>query len=150
MQTKKKAVATRMTLWVNRLIAFLLAVLVCTLPLLLDWYCTYRTLTQAERIAIIVAFYCCAVVVSVALWNMDRLLTNILDGLVFVRKNVIRIRRVQWCCGIVSLICLLAALVYLPLCFLVVIMAFLCLVVNVVTRVMDAAVAIREENDLTI
>ena len=31
-----------------------------------------------------------------------------------------------------------------------VVMGFLCLVVNVVATVMDAAVAIREENDLTV
>ena len=96
------------------------------------------------------AFYCCAVFVFAALWNMDRLLTAILAEKVFIRKNVTRIRRIQWCCGLVSLICIPATFAYLPLIFMVVIMAFLCLTVCVVTRVMDAAVAIREENDLTI
>ena len=40
--------------------------------------------------------------------------------------------------------------VYLPLVFVTVIMAFLCLVISVLVCAMDAAVTIREENDLTI
>ena len=81
---------------------------------------------------------------------MDKLLRNILAGEVFVRDNVRGIRRIQLCCGIISLICLPAALSYLPLTFMVIIMAFLFLVVWVVAQVMDAAVTIREENELTI
>jgi flagellar biosynthesis protein FliQ len=38
----------------------------------------------------------------------------------------------------------------MPLIFLVAVMAFLCLIVGVVAEVMDAAVTIREENDLTV
>ena len=81
---------------------------------------------------------------------MEKLLNNILCGEVFVRDNVRGIRRIQFCCGMVSLICLPAAFVYVPLIFMVIIMAFLFLVVWVVAQVMDAAVTIREENELTI
>ena len=147
---KDKINLTAVTLWVNRLIALVLAVLLFTLPLVLDWYSKYRTLLPQERLALTIAFYCCAVVIGIALWNMERLLRNILQELVFIRENVKRIRRVQWCCGGVSLLCVPASVFYLPLIFLVVIMAFACLMVSVVARVMDKAVAIREENDLTI
>ena len=41
-------------------------------------------------------------------------------------------------------------MLYPPLVFLAVIMAFLALVVSVVGNVLSAAVSIREENDLTI
>lgn len=147
---KDKINLTAVTLWVNRLIALVLAVLLFALPLVLDWYSKYRTLLPQERLALTIAFYCCAVVIGIALWNMEWLLRNILQELVFIRENVKRIRRVQWCCGGVSLICVPAATVYYPLIFLVVIMAFLALVVSVVCRVMDTAVSLREENDLTI
>lgn len=147
---QKNTTKIKVTIWVNRFISLMLFVLLFTLPALLDWYCNYRILTKAERISIAVAFYCCAGVVFFALWNLDCLLRNILRGLVFVRQNVRKIRCVQWCCAGVSLICLPAAFIYMPLFFMVVIMGFLCLVVSVVTQVMDAAVAIREENDLTI
>ena len=138
------------TLWANRLVAFLLVVLLFTLPMLLDWYCQYRALTGEERIALLTAFYCCAIFVGIALWNMDALLRAINRADVFIRENVQRIRAVCWCCVATCLICIPAAFCYYPLVFLVVIMGFLSLVVSVVCRVMDAAVSIREENDLTV
>ena len=69
---------------------------------------------------------------------------------VFIAENVSRVRKIRWCCAGVSLVCLPAALIYYPLMFLVVIMGFLCLVITVVCRVLDEAVSLREENDLTI
>lgn len=146
-KTDASAVAT---LWINRAVMVLMGVLLFTLPALLNWYAKYRFLTVQGRTALIVAFYCCAVFIFIALWFMDALLRSIGKGEVFVRPNVRRIRRIRLCCGIVSLICLPAALFYLPLVFMVVIMGFLCLAVSVVASVMDAAVAIREENDLTV
>ena len=109
-----------------------------------------RELTPVERTAIIIAFYCCTVFIGAALWNIDRLLSEILKGQVFIRRNVRRIRAIGWCCGAVSLICLPASFAYMPLIFMLIVMAFLCLVVSVVAGVMDAAVTIREENDLTV
>ena len=147
---KKTVNSVTVTLWANRLVALLLTVLLFTLPMLLDWYCQYRVLTDTERMALIVAFYCCAAVVGLALWNMDRLLCAIRKGDVFVRENVRRISVVRWCCVATCLICIPAALCYYPLVFLVIIMGFLSLVVSVVCRVIDAAVTIREENDLTV
>lgn len=145
-----KQTVTRVTLWVNRCIFALLVALLPALPFLLNWYGTIRTLSTAEYLAIMIAFYICAVITGVALWKLEQLLRNILAGQVFVRKNVRHIRTVQWCCGLVSLVCLPAACCYLPLIFMVIIMAFLCLVVSVVAQIMAAAVEIREENDLTI
>ena len=140
----------KVTLWVNRCIMGTLVALAVFLPKLMDWYCTVRVLAQAERTAITVAFYVCAVIAAFALWQFEKLLGNILAARVFVRENVNRIRAIRWCCLAVSVVCLPAACCYLPLIFMVVIMAFLALVVSVVASVMDAAVAIREENDLTV
>ena len=147
---KKSDISAVVTLWINRAVAALMGVLLFALPSLLNWYARYRVLTQPGKTALIIAFYCCAVFIFLALWFMDALLRSIGRGEVFVRPNVLRIRRIRLCCGIVSLICLPAALFYPPLIFLVVIMGFLCLAVSVVASVMDAAVVIREENDLTV
>ena len=144
----KRSVAV--TLWANRLVALLLGVLLPTMPLILKWYCRVRTLENIEKTAIMVAFYCCAVVVGIALWNMDKLLRAISKGDVFVFANVRSLRAVQWCCCGVCLICVPAACFYYPLGLMVVVMGFLFLTVSVVCRVMEAAVALREENDLTV
>lgn len=147
---KKQKNITALTLWANRGLGATLAGLSIFLVPIVEWYCTVRTLTGEERNAIIIAFYACAVVAAWALWNVDRLLVSILGGRVFVKETVGRLRRVQLCCALVSLICIPAACFYIPLVLMVVIMAFLCLAVGVLACVMDAAVAIREENDLTI
>jgi len=147
---KKTDVSAVVTLWINRAVAALVGILMFALPSLLDWYTQRRFLLNQERVTVTVAFYCCAVFIFIALWFMDGLLRSIRKGEVFVRVNVQRIRWIRLCCGIVSLICLPAALFYLPLIFLVLIMGFLCLAVSVVASVMDAAVTIREENDLTV
>ncbi len=147
---KTKLDSTVFTLWVNRGIALALTALLFLLPSLLNWYTSIRSLQAQEEMAITIAFYICAGIIYIALWQMDALLRSIRVGQVFTNRNVSRIRAVQWCCAGVSLVCLPAALIYYPLVFLVVIMGFLCLVVSVVCRVMAAAVAIREENDLTV
>lgn len=147
---KRNTAITRVTLWVNRLICLLLALFVIAMPALLRWYAGFRPLVESARYAILLAFYPCAIAAAVALWQMDRVLCAILEGKIFVRKNVSRIRVVRWCCAAISLVCVPAAFFYMPLGFMVVIMAFLSLVITVLVRVMTAAVEIREENDLTI
>ena len=146
----RNTAVTHITLWVNRVVALLVALLLPTLPAILRWYANWRALTPSEHTAIMIAFYCCALVTAVALWNMDTLLRSILAEQVFTKENVTRIRCIRWCCAAISLICLPAAFYYLPLIFISIIMGFLGLIVSVVVNVMDAAVKIREENDLTV
>ena len=145
-----KKISCKVTLWVERGVAVLLVALVFLLPAILDWYTGFRFLSEEEQRWITIAFYCCTLVIGWALWELDGLLRRILEEQVFLRRNVRAIRRIQWCCALVSLITLVTCLAYLPLVFLAVIMAFLCLVISVVAHVMDAAVTIREENDLTV
>ncbi len=147
---EKKMISAQLTLWVNRAVAVLLAALIFWLPGILRWYTGFRYLSGAEQRWITLSFYCCVAVIGWALWNMDCLLRRILRGEVFIRQNVWAIRQIRWCCGLVSLITAVTCVAYLPLVFLAVIMAFLCLAVSVVVHVMDAAVTIQEENALTI
>lgn len=136
--------------WANRAVALVVFLLVFFLSAILDWYEGFRPLSDSDKDVILASFYCCVVVIEAALFNVERLLGAIRRGAVFTRENMARIRRICYCCGGVGLICIPAAVCYLPLIFLVVIMGFLCLMVSVMISVMDAAVRIREENDLTI
>ena len=142
--------STRLTLLFNRAAAVIALILIPGLPPFMKLYAHLRNLNQTQILAVIIGYYCCVPVVELALWNLDKLLRNILDEQVFTRENVQRIRTIRWCCLALSLLCLPVACIYCPLLFITVIMGFLCLVVSVVVRVMDTAVTIREENDLTI
>ena len=146
----KSETSARISLWVNRILAVLMAVLCFALYDLLVWYRTLRQLPWQVCAAILAGFYLCVPAVLYALWCIEKLLGNVLKGEVFVLPNVRRIRRIRWCCAWVSVICLGAGLMYPPLIFLAVIMAFLALIVSVVKNVMAAAVELREENDLTV
>ena len=139
-----------LTLWANRLLMTVILALAFAMPRLLRWYNTIRPLREDTNLALLIAFYLCVPIALFALYNLERLLGNINAGEVFLRSNVSLIRRVCRCCLLVSAICLPAAFYYPPLIFFCIVMAFLCPVVNVVRRVFDAAVTIREENDLTI
>ena len=147
---KHKNKTALVTLWANAVVAVLMTAMVLFLPLILNWYEEKRWLTQQGWWVLLICFYGCAAFIAPALWNVDRLLRDILRGAVFTEKNVRRIRRIVVCCAAVSLICIPAAVAYTPLVLLVVMLVFLCLTVSVVASVMSAAVKLREENDLTI
>ncbi len=139
-----------LTLWANRILMAVVVALAFAMPALLRWYNRIRILENGQNLALLIAFYLCVPIALFALYNLEKLLRNILAGDVFIRANVRIIRRVCGCCLLVSVICLPAAYYYAPLIFFCIVMAFLCPVVNVVRYVFDAAVSIREENDLTI
>ena len=132
------------------MLAVVVLTLACLMPNLLRWYNSFRPLEWNTNMALLIAFYLCVPIALYALYNLEKLLRNILAGEVFIRPNVRIIRRVCICCLLVSAICLPAAFYYPPLIFFCIVMAFLCPVVNVVRYAFDAAVTIREENDLTI
>ena len=146
----KNNTSSLVTLWVNRAIAVIVILLCILLKDLLVWYRDLRQLPWQVCAAIMAGFYLCVPAVLYALWSVEALLRNVLKTQIFILGNVRRIRRIRWCCAWVSVVCLGAAVLYPPLLFLAVIMAFLALVVSVVKNVMAAAVEIREENDLTI
>lgn len=142
--------SVRISLWSVRLFLGALAALLFFVPKLIDWYIGLRAMPTIQGWAIIVCFYLCAPAVAVALGVMHRLLLRIMQGQVFIRDNVKLIRMVSGCCAIVSAITLAGCFIYAPLVFVVVLMAFLCMMVRVIASVLDAAAALREENDLTI
>lgn len=148
----KRRSLTNITLWANRFVALLVGVLVFALPALTMWYCGLLNyeIPHGDYVGILVCFYCSALAILAALWNVDGIMRNILRQRIFIPENVKRVRVIQWCCGIVAAICLVATFFALPMIILVAVTGFLFLVVGVVAGILDAAVALREENDLTV
>ena len=138
------------SIWANRLVAAAEILFVFILPPLLDFFCAYRGMKQEDYYAILIAYYCCVPLLLTASFQTEKLLQCIREGQVFVPKNVRRIRAIRWSIGGISTVSFPAALFYPPLLFVVVIMVFVMLMVSVMEKVMEAAVSLREENDLTI
>ena len=120
------------------------------MPWITRWYATYRHLMESRRIAILVAFYGCLPFAMTALICLWRLLRNIQREKVFSEINSRLMAAVSWCCAAIAAGTLGACRWYPPLGFVTVSMAFLFLIVRVVRNCFIAAIALKEENALTI
>ncbi len=95
-------------------------------------------------------FYPCAVFAYITLYSLIKLLFNIKKDEIFINANVKYLRRISWCCFVVALITLVGGVFYVPFLFVAVAAAFVGLMLRIVKNVMQNAVAISEENELTI
>jgi hypothetical protein len=120
------------------------------------WFHIYRGWSEngeaMERMLVLfkVCFYPCACLGFVTLYSLIRLLLNIKKDAIFIPPNVKYLRRISWCCIVVSLITLAAGILYIPYLFVSVAAGFMGLMLRVVKNVMENAVQLKEENELTI
>lgn len=137
--------------------AALLLVWLVTFPRFFTWfYVEYHNLNAetlwVRRVVrnVIMTFYLCAPFAAAALGMLIALLRNILRDAVFIPLNVRFLRYVSWCCFAVTLITLFFGYFYVPLLIIAFATGVVGILLRVVKNVMQAAVELREENDLTI
>ena len=92
---------------------------------------------------------CCIPAMGALLW-LHKLLSNISDSRVFVDENVTLLRRISWCCFLAAGITLVSSRFYLVFLLISVAAAFMGLILRVVKNVIQQAVILRTENELTI
>lgn len=139
---------------------FLAAVLGCLLfagPYVFELYMTaYRGFTaEGEALRMLknvfgYCFYPSAVFAGVILYSLLRLLHNIRAERVFIKSNAKHLRNVSWCCFAIAVITLAGGFFYMPFMFVALAGGFIGMLLRVLKNVMQAAIEIREENDLTI
>ncbi len=95
-------------------------------------------------------FYPCAVFAYITLYCLLKLLFNIKKDAIFVDKNVRYLRFISWCCFAVALITAIGGWFYIPFGVVAVPAAFVGLMLRVVKNVMQNAVEIKTENELTV
>ncbi len=95
-------------------------------------------------------FYPCAVFAGIILYSLLKLLFNIKRDDVFISQNVTMLRIVSWCCVAIAVITFVGAFFYMPFGFVALAGGFVGMMLRVLKNVMQSAVALREENDLTI
>ena len=108
-----------------------------------------------ENLVFNLGFLSSATFVYFALYALIRLLLNIKNGKVFVPENVTYLRRISWDCFGVAAVAVAGAFLYkdLPFTFfllLAFIAATIGLVLRVVKNVMESAVELKVESDLTV
>ena len=146
----KKNAHIALTLWITYIAIGVVLLVSAGLVWILEWNSISRLLLPAERTAIITGYYCSLPMILLSLWEVLRILRKIKGGEVFVTENVKSLTILRSCCLGIFAVCLVAGCFFFPLLLVVAIMGFLSLMMQVVKQVMAQAVAIKEENELTI
>lgn len=120
------------------------------------WLTLYRGFNKnGEALqGLIKIFKCCfypsVIFAYTTLYCLIKLLFNIKKQEIFIIRNVTYLRIISWCCFAVALITLIGGFFYIPFLLIAVAAAFVGLMLRVVKNVMQNAVEIKEENELTI
>ncbi len=119
------------------------------------WFTKYRGWRELSTIKHILTVFCAcfypsAVFAYVTLYNLIKLLFNIKRDEIFTEFNTKALRRISWCCFAVAIITLAGGIFYVPFLFVAIAAGFMGLMLRIIKNVMQNAVALREENDLTI
>jgi hypothetical protein len=119
-------------------------------PFLVKNYVAYAAKDPGIAAPLLATIYACTVPGLAAMFSLDRLLANIKKKDVFIHKNVKYLRIISWCSFAVSAILFVSGFYYLLFLLIAVAAAFFGLILRVVKNVIEQAVAIKDDNDLTI
>lgn len=154
MKTNRSILLSIIVCWV---VSAVLSVLVFAGPKLFEIYMTvYRGfLPDGEAIKMLskvfaFCFYPSAAFAAIMLYSLLRLLYNIRNEETFIPQNVRALRVVSWGCFAIALITLAGGFFYMPMLPVSAAGFFTGMLLRVLKNVMQSAVEIREENDLTI
>ncbi len=120
------------------------------------WFTVYRgwehggEALQNMSTLFVACFYPSALFAYITLYSLLKLLFNIKKEEIFVDRNVKYLRRISWCCFAVAVITLVGGVFYVPFLLVAIAAAFVGLMLRVVKNVMQNAVEINDENELTI
>lgn len=148
MQTKDKTVvATKIFTW---LVLAAVAAFLVVAPQCVRWYVEVRGMSGEIRTILLICVYTAAVPAVTAMVHMLLLLHNISKGQAFSLASVRHIGAISWCCLIAAVVVGATSVEYLPFALVAGSLLFMFLITRVVCSVMRAAVAIKDENSLTI
>ena len=142
------------SLMLSRIIVLLFLVFLAAgslgLPWLLRWYIGFSHKNAAILTPIMISLWACAVPAFAALYFLAKMLRNISADRVFVQDNVRALRAISWCCFAVALVFFFYFFYYVLGIILTILAAFMGLILRVLKNVFERAIAIKEENDLTV
>ena len=147
--TKNKSVRLSMVcIWIFA--AVLLAADVTAVSIA-RWYSGIRFEGASSYTVMLAAtIYVISVPAWICLWNLRRLLMNIMSEKPFVEENVRYLRIVSWCCAAAAIVCLVSGCYYFTFFIVSAAAAFMMLIVRIVKNVFRQAVDMKSELDLTI
>lgn len=122
-----------------------LAAAVIFLPALITWYVEVMGRDQNLPTIVMITCYPCVPFAAVMLFSLRALLKNIISDLVFGDENIRLLKRISICCGVASLILLLAGSLYLPFYVAGVSAAACGLIVHVIKNLFETALQLQRK-----
>lgn len=149
--------STQLSMVICYILFGLLLVLCLFGPKIFEFYMTcYRgfapdgeALSKLKKV-FVYCFYPSAIFAAIILDSLIKLLFNIKKNEIFIAENVRILKRVSWCCIIIAIITFIGGIFYMPFLFVFFAGIFVGILLRVLKNVMQSAVSLREENDLTI
>nr|WP_319487957.1 DUF2975 domain-containing protein [uncultured Caproiciproducens sp.] len=139
-----------LSIFCTRLFAVLLAIGVCTAPIIVNWYFGGSSGTQALHLPFRITIYLCAIPGFILLYCLNALLKNIRAGSVFVDENTRMLRIISWSCIAVGIVTFAAGFYYVSFFLVAVACAFFALIIRVIKNIFEQAIELKSENDFTI
>lgn len=97
-----------------------------------------------------ICFYSSAPFAATILYCLIRLLLNIKKNSIFILENAKYLKVVSWCCFLIAIITLVGGIFYMPLLSIAAAGCFTGVLLRVLKNVMEKAIELKEENELTI
>ncbi len=145
-----KKTAVNLTMASTVLCMLILFSLCIAAPFLTGLYAELRALSASSQKAILWAFYLSAVPAAASLTCLLKLLINIRLDQPFLLENSMLMAVISWSCVLISAVCCIFGIWYMPLWFITAMMLFLFLIIRVVRGCFISAFYLKEENSLTI
>ncbi len=120
------------------------------MPYAAEIYKQVSLMNDDVTVPLLITFYSCAAVGFVILFVLDRLVSNIRRGNVFVNENIRLLRIISYCCFIIAVITLIFARLRIIVFVITFAAAFIGLILRVIKNCFEEAVKLREENDFTV
>lgn len=97
-----------------------------------------------------ICFYSSAIFAATILYCLIKLLLNIKKNCIFISENAKYLKIVSWCCFLIAIITLGGGIFYMPLLSIAAAGGFTGVLLRVLKNVMEKAIEIKEDNELTI
>lgn len=148
MQTKSKSLLFSIVITIGVLV--ILTALTVSMPWLLELYIKLLKRIYTPTTVVLATFYCCVPFGYIVFGLLLKVLLNIRKNNIFIKQNTALLKIIAWTCLIISAICIVGGLWYMPFILIGCAIFFIAVIIRVVCSVLKYGNEIKDVNDLTI
>lgn len=116
----------------------------------IPWFVSASAMDNSRLPALAATIYIGSIFAWICLYAMFRLLQSIRGGEVFTDNNTRLLRVISWCCAGACIVFLVSVLYYPPFIIISAAAGFMMMIVRVVKNIIQQAIGMKSELDLTV